>query len=215
MIKLTKEELIFLNNVTKGPAPFGIFLRYPKWRDTEELKEEIVTSLQEKGILDEEKKITQYGMIPLLMWEEYRNAKKHIILNGVYFAMLPGGRITGVREFEGAYYLMTGRGEEILLELLKENEFLRSADRKEEHYTSRQLDYVAWSKRMRDSKPGMVITGSFVDYEPEKEVVYYWNETGGFQYDLNKGRERQLQPRQMRMRLMELLNVQEGGRENE
>ena len=59
---------------------------------------------------------------------------------------------------------------------------------------------------------GMVIAGSFMDKEPEKEVVYYWDENRGYQYDLNKERERQLQPRQLRLRLMELLNVQEGGR---
>ena len=31
MLKLTEEELIFINNVTKGPAPFGVFLKYPAW----------------------------------------------------------------------------------------------------------------------------------------------------------------------------------------
>ncbi len=215
MITLTKEELIFLNNVTKGPAPFGVVLRYPRWRDAEELKEEIVASLQEKGILDEERKITQYGMIPLLLWEEYRNARRHVVLNEVYFAMLPGGRMTGLREWEGKYCLMTGRGEEILMELLKGSEFLRSADRKGEHYASREVDYETWSGAMHRMDGGMVIAGSFVDDEPEKEVVYYWDENRGYQYDLNKGRERQLQPRQMRLRLMELLNVQEGDREHE
>lgn len=35
----------------------------------EDLKEEILLSLQEKGIVNEEKKITEFGIIPLIMWE--------------------------------------------------------------------------------------------------------------------------------------------------
>lgn len=54
ILKLTEEELIFMNSVTKGPVPFGVFLKYPVWKDTEDLKEEIMGSLQKKGILNEE-----------------------------------------------------------------------------------------------------------------------------------------------------------------
>ncbi len=66
MLKLTEDELLFINSVTKGPVPFGVFLKYPAWKDTEDLKEEILLSLQKKGIVNEEKKITEFGMIPLL-----------------------------------------------------------------------------------------------------------------------------------------------------
>lgn len=124
MLKFTEEELTFINSITKGPAPFGVFLKYPVWRDTEELKSEVLTSLQEKQILGEDKKITEYGMIPLILWEEYRNAVSHIVLNQVCFAVLSNGRLVGVRKAEKQYYLTTGRGKEIFLELLKNNTFL-------------------------------------------------------------------------------------------
>ena len=63
---------------------------------------------------------------------------------------------------------------------------------------------------MHEKDYQMLITGSYVDYKPEKETAYYWDEEEGYQYDLNKGRERRLKPRQMRRRLMEVLNVREG-----
>lgn len=210
MLKLTEDELLFINSVTKGPVPFGVFLKYPAWKDTEDLKEEILLSLQKKGIVNEEKKITEFGMIPLLMWEEYRNAVHHLVLNETCFAVLPNGRLTGVRKMGREYYLSTGRGEEILLELLKKNRFLCGGEKEGEHYTSRRLTYDEWSRLMHEKDYQMLITGSYVDYKPEKETAYYWDEEEGYQYDLNKGRERRLKPRQMRRRLMEVLNVREG-----
>jgi len=210
-LKLTEEELIFMNSVTKGPVPFGVFLKYPVWKDTEDLKEEIVRSLQKKGILNEERKITEFGMIPLIMWEEYRNAVHHMVLNQTCFAVLPNGRLIGIRNTGKEYWLSTGRGEEILLELLQKNRFLRGGENEREHYTSRRLTYDEWSRLMHEKDYHMLIAGSYVNYKPEKETAYYWDEEEGYQYDLNKGRERRLRPRQMRMRLMELLNVREGG----
>lgn len=210
MLKLTEEELLFINSVTKGPVPFGVFLKYPAWKDTGDLKEEILLSLQEKGIVNEEKKITEFGMIPLIMWEEYRNAIHHLVLNETCFAVLSNGRLTGIRKMRGEYYLSTGRGEEILLELLKKNRFLCGGEKEREHYTSRRLTYDEWSKLMQEKDYHMLIAGSYVNYNPEKETAYYWDEEEGYQYDLNKGKERRLKPRQMRLRLMELLNVREG-----
>lgn len=210
MLKFTEEELIFINSITKGPAPFGVFLKYPVWRDTEELKSEVLTSLQEKQILGEDKKITEYGMIPLILWEEYRNAVRHIVLNQVCFAVLSNGRLVGVRKAEKQYYLTTGRGKEIFLELLKNNTFLCGGEKEGEHYTSRKLTYEEWSKMIREKDSNILVTGSYVNYRPEKEIAYYWEGEEGYQYDMNKERERRLKPRQMRLRLMELLNIREG-----
>lgn len=215
MLKFTEEELIFINSITKGPAPFGVFLKYPVWRDTEELKSEVLTSLQEKQILGEDKKITEYGMIPLILWEEYRNAVRHIVLNQVCFAVLSNGRLVGVRKAEKQYYLTTGRGKEIFLELLKNNTFLCGGEKEGEHYTSRKLTYEEWSKMIREKDSNILVTGSYVNYRPEKEIAYYWEGEEGYQYDMNKGRERRLKPRQMRLRLMELLNIREGGGKDE
>ena len=150
-------------------------------------------------------------MIPLIMWEEYRNAVHHMVLNQACFAVLPNGRLIGIRNTGKEYWLSTGRGEEILLELLQKNRFLRGGENEREHYTSRRLTYDEWSRLMHEKDYHMLIAGSYVNYKPEKETAYYWDEEEGYQYDLNKGRERRLRPRQMRMRLMELLNVREGG----
>ncbi len=215
MLKLTEEELIFINNVTKGPAPFGVFLKYPAWKDTGKLEEELLGSLMEKGILDAGKKITGYGMIPLLLWEEYRNADRHLVLNQAVFAVLPDGRLTGVRKIGKDYYLTTGRGGELVFELLKQSPFLRGGEKEGEHYASRRLSYDEWGRRMREEDYQVLVAGSYAGYSPEKETAYYWNQEEGWQYDLNKGRERRLKPRQMRMRLLELFNVREGGTKDE
>lgn len=63
---------------------------------------------------------------------------------------------------------------------------------------------------IREKDSNILVTGSYVNYRPEKEIAYYWEGEEGYQYDMNKERERRLKPRQMRLRLMELLNIREG-----
>lgn len=207
MLKVSEQELLWMNQVTRGPAPFGVYLKYPANKGVEEMKAHLTESLKGKGILDKSGRLSRYGTTQLMLWEEYRRAERHLVVNGVLLAILENGRMVAVRKDGTDYYMTATWGHEVLLSLLKELPFLRQGEEEQEKVPSCRLSYEEWSKKMQEEGWEVLFTGSFRGYEPEKEVAYCWKDGSGCQYDLNREWERSILPRQMRLRLMELLEV--------
>lgn len=57
----TNNEIVFLTSVSKGCMPFGIHYKMPKEGEKEAFIEDAIQSLMQKGILNEERKLTQEG----------------------------------------------------------------------------------------------------------------------------------------------------------
>lgn len=207
MLMVSEQELLWMNQVTRGAAPFGVCLKYPANKDVGEVKTQLTESLKEKRILDGSGRLSSYGTTQLMLWEEYRRAERHLVVNGMFLAVLENGRMVAVKKGGTGYYMTTTWGQEVLLALLKEIPFLRQGDEEQENVPSCRLSYEEWSKKMQEEGWEILFTGSFRNYEPEKEVAYCWKEGIGCQYDLNRGWERRIRPRQMRLRLMEFLEV--------
>jgi len=82
----TNQEMIFFNSILDGGEIFGIKLEEPFLVD-EKYIEDTIESLQEKGIIDEEKKLIVTKETPALFLEEYKKASKHIVLNDKRIAL--------------------------------------------------------------------------------------------------------------------------------
>ena len=57
----TNNEIVFMTSVSKGSLPFGIRYRMPAEEEKEAFIEEAMQSLVKKGILNEERKLTEEG----------------------------------------------------------------------------------------------------------------------------------------------------------
>jgi hypothetical protein len=216
-MNLTQEELLFINEVTKGREPFGLFLKYPEQDEMEKYKMEVVKSLQEKGILSETQSFTQKGIALLLLWEEYRNCEKHLIMNHTYLSISQNRRVVGIKKTKGEYQLFSTDSMAILYTILRDYKFLQQEDIRKQ-YKAEKVSYEAWSKEIETFGDQILIIGDYRkkevldaeivnQEEVRKECVYYWKDHHGYMYDMNLGERREAGPRTIRMELLRYLGI--------
>lgn len=205
-MKLSQNELLFLNSVTKGAAPFGILFQFPGAEHATAYQAEVLQSLKEKGILDETEKFTEKGTILLLLWECYRNSKKHLILNRMYLAEGPDSQLIGIEKKEDGYELFLTDGGTVMAAVLTKYEFLRQGNTAGD-YQLEQVDYQEWGKEMAAYGEHVLMLGEYQEKEPQKEEVYYWEEMCGYRYDIRTGYRRQMSSRSMRIKLLTYFGV--------
>lgn len=205
-MRLNQDELLFLNHVTEGEPPFGMFLRYPPNMEVSSYKNKVMRSLLEKGIIDTQQKFTKEGVAILLLWEEYRNCKKHVVLNHILMAVLPNRRVIGIIKKEHEFEIFSTDSAAIMLALLKKYDFLCLGNT-EGNYHLEKYSYADWAKEMEQYGDNILVFGEYTEYTPKKEEIYYWKEDKGYRYDLNTGYRRQISSRAMRLQFLRHLNL--------
>lgn len=207
-MRLNKNELLFINEVTKGPAPFGIILSYPKEEHVEEFKKEVLQSLKEKEFIDSKEKFTEKGIALLLVWEEYRKCSKHLILNQMYLSVGSNRRVVGIVRDEEEYDVFSTDSVAIMAKLIESYEFLGKKDNKVSIEVEK-VSYDDWVEELERCQGDILVLGEFQDKTPETEEVYYWKEDKGYRYNINLGYRRQMSPRDMRLRFLRYLEIRE------
>ena len=200
-MRLSEGEMLFINSVTKGRTPFGIICKYPEESKMEEYKKEVVLSLRKKGILDDEKKFTPKGIALLLLWEQYRNSERHMVLNHLMLSVSTKRRVICVAKMSDGYEVFSADSGFVMFALLKRHEFLRSQDTKCPIVLEKLL-YEEWTESLGAYGDGLLITGIYRKNEPEREEVYCWRGETGYKYDLSGQFQRKISARTVRMRLM-------------
>lgn len=211
---LSREEIQFFQSITTGPEPLGLWIPSVVEEKAEEVCEKAVSRLQEKKILDEQKKITPEGMVPIRLWEAYRNAPKHLLLNELKIALLPERRIITIREVKGDYELKSYDAIVLILEILKAYEFLRGGEvrLKPEEKRSEKCPYEAWQKELSRYGENQLLIGSYQGNAFVKEEFYYWEGEEAYQYLFETQRRKRIQAPTIRKKLLrwfEIENLQE------
>lgn len=209
-MRFNRNELLFINSITKGKAPFGILLRYPKDEEMDSYKIEVVKSFRQKGLLTESGHFTKAGTALLLLWEEYRNAPRHMIFNRMHLSVNENRRIVGVGYTDsGDYEIVSTDSAVIMTSLLKKFPFLRQEKTKTE-LASESMSYDDWSAEIVNAKGEILVVGSFLHNAPTEERVFYCINNTPYIYDFNKSVKREISARAMRVRLLEYLSILEG-----
>ncbi|WP_455717220.1 DUF5081 family protein [Anaerosporobacter sp.] len=200
-MRISKEELLFINEVTKGPNPFGVFFKYPLESQMAEYKDRVIKSFQTKKLLDRDNKFTKEGIAILMLWEEYRKCEKHLIINKMKLAVYPNRRVIGIADRENEYELIAVDSVVILTSLLKECNYMTEKE-KEVSFRQEKITFEQWLEELEDYDGEVIVLGEYINQKVKQEEAYYWKENKGFKYDMSKGSKREISPRSMRLQLM-------------
>lgn len=207
-MRLSRTELFFMNQITKGPLPFGVSLKYDRSCSVEDQKKQIVTSFQQKRLMDEKEQLTKEGFALLQIWESYRRCDVHLIINKNYIAVYPDRRSIILSPVGEEYELYSVDSSKILFTLIKECSFMQGED-----YTPDKhvyiMDYDKWYQEIAEYDSNIMVIGEFYKRATKSEMVYYWNNQKGYQYDFHSKEKRELSPRMLRIQCMRYLNVKE------
>lgn len=206
----TNNEIVFLTSVSKGSIPFGIRCRMPKEREKEAFIEEAMQSLIKKGILNEERKLTEEGAAIIHFFELYRNCRRHVTINRVKAAVLENGKLITVCKDTDCYEMCCTDSAALMLSLLKQSEYLCRGEEKAQRGKWHGIMPQEWQQTMREMEGCIPVC----EYENAKLLgrkLFYWKGGEGYLLNPEKMRVRSLSPSYMRRQLYTIL----GGKEDE
>lgn len=195
---------MFLTSVSRGRVPFGVQCTVPEDEDRERYIAETMKSMAQKGILDENQRLTDKGAAVISFWEKYRNSRRHIRLNHVNAAILPGDILITVVEAGDGYEVLAVRSELFMMELLKHAEYLCMEEKADERGKWQDIREEDWKKKL-ESMDGGILLREFDAGRVQAEKVYFWKEGKGYLFNKTNGRIRSLSPGVMRKQIYRLL----------
>lgn len=206
----TNNEIVFLTSVSKGSRPFGIHYRMPKEGEKETFIEEAIQSLIRKGILNEERKLTEEGAAIVRFFELYRSCHRYITINRVKAAVLENGKLITVCKEKDCYEMCCTDSAALMLALLKQSKFLCSGEEKAERGKWYGIMPQEWQQIMGEME-GCIPVCEYENARLTGRKLFYWKGGEGYLLNPERMRVRRLSPSYMRRQLYTIL----GGKEDE
>lgn len=207
---LTNNEIVFLMSVSKGTRPFGIHYTMPKAGEKEAFIEEAMQSLMQKGILNEERKLTQEGAAIIRFFELYRNCRRHITINRVKAAIMENGKLITVCRDADCYEMYCMDSAVLMLSLLRQSDYLCRGEEKAERGKWCGIMPQEWQQTMEEME-GCIPVCEYENAKLTGRKLFYWKGGEGYLLNPEQMRVRRLSPSYMRRQLYTILGGKEDG----
>lgn len=210
-MKFSEKEMVFFNSISSGPAPFGLDLHIPEEVNRKQYVADAIQSLQEKNIIGPDGKLSKLGIIPIRIFELYKNAKSYVLLNNLLFCETEDRRKICITSDQDGYELFCMDAVAILALLLKASPYMRRAQPKDMPISRpRRLKEGEWEQVFEKYSKQSILAFRFEERQPVERKLYCWDDENGYEYNLSAGECTALSPREMRLRFMKLLGISEG-----
>lgn len=204
---LTASELAVLSHISGNEMLFGVPNKSVRIKEQENFVQQTTESLKEKGILDNEGKLRKKGTLPIYILEQYKKAKKHLIINNIKLAVLPTHKVISIIPVENGYDLSTEDSVVFFTQFMGLKEYFGRADFNVNYERKKYKVYEDWEKEFQKYRDDYILIGAFDEKKVIEEIVLYWDEEMGYLFDLHSVERKEMSPRMMRLHLMELLDI--------
>ena len=120
----TSEEMVFFNSLLDGREIFGIRIELPM-QVNKEYTEKTIGSLQEKGIIDENRKLVQTKENPALLLRVYKEASEYIVINHLRIALVGRKYVVVILRKEKEYEIYGASRVAFFMQLIENTPLLR------------------------------------------------------------------------------------------
>jgi len=211
----TKGEMLCFNSVLDSQEIPGVALKAPLPSEYDKYIIEVLKSLRKKGLTEDDGKLSKLAALPIMTLEDYKKAKKRLYLNDLRISFNYDKSITLIKKAGEDFELTRLPRECLLLEILKQCEYLKGAqDSDEIREEPETFEFSEWEQTITDVHTENIIAVKSTDGEKEQDVcIYYWVGSNGYEYDLEKKERTRRGPRDMRVAMMERLGINSEGDE--
>jgi len=200
-------ELAGLNSVSGGGHLPGVLLPAYTADDTDEA----LNGLQAKGVIDDQRRLTDFGYVPVRVVEQYRQAPRHVFINQLKASVNEDGQLTVLHPAPEGWHLSRMAPAALMVMLLKAYPFLRLGSSPADAGPWQPLTRDEWAAayvREPDAKV-MVVRSTSVDEGATHAVAYSTRNRVGYAYDLETQQAQTLPMRDIRARLADLIGFHE------
>lgn len=210
-MKFSEKEMVFFNSISSGPAPFGLDLHIPEEVNRKQYVADAIQSLQEKNIIGPDGKLSKLGIIPIRIFELYKNAKSYVLLNNLLFCETEDRRKICITSDQDGYELFCMDAAAMLALLLKASPYMRRAEPQNMPISHpRKVQEGELEQVLQKYSKQSILAARFEERQPVESKIYCWDDENGYEYNLSAGECTALSPREMRLRFMKLLGISEG-----
>lgn len=210
-MKFSEKEMVFFNSISSGPAPFGLDLHIPEEVNRKQYVADAIQSLQEKNIIGPDGKLSKLGIIPIRIFELYKNAKSYVLLNNLLFCETEDRRKICITSDQDGYELFCMDAAAMLALLLKASPYMRRAEPQNMPISHpRKVQEGELEQVLQKYSKQSILAARFEERQPVERKLYCWDDENGYEYNLSAGECTALSPREMRLRFMKLLGISEG-----
>lgn len=210
-MKFSEKEMVFFNSISSGPAPFGLDLHIPEEVNRKQYVADAIQSLQEKNIIGPDGKLSKLGIIPIRIFELYKNAKSYVLLNNLLFCETEDRRKICITSDQDGYELFCMDAAAMLALLLKASPYMRRAEPQNMPISHpRKVQEGELEQVLQKYSKQSILAARFEERQPVERKLYCWDDENGYEYNLSAGECTALSPWEMRLRFMKLLGISEG-----
>ena len=203
----TNGEMIFFNSILDGEEIFGVKLKEPFSID-EKYIEDTIESLQKKGIIDEKRHLVKTAENPALFIEQYKKARKHIVLNNKRMALCGENYLVVIERKEKEYEVYGINRRELLFEIIKETRVMNEDVLKWENGESSRFNVNEIVKAIKEEEyEYSAIIEKWEKKRKKKEYILLWDEEKAVIYDGLKREKQIVNGNYLRQLLVEILEI--------
>lgn len=205
----TNDEMIGLNSIIDKNDIFGINLIPPSLNEQVDFVDKTINSLKVKGLIDDKGKLRKIGVIPIRLIEEYKNASQYIFINDFRIAFCEKDNFVILIQVENGYELLRLSKIVLLTQLLKKYSFLCLAqDKNIKPSVPYDVSYDLWEECLDNiSLEEIIIISKYKNKEILDLGIIYGSDNSGY-YDIINQKNHLLFARDLRIKLMELLEIE-------
>lgn len=205
-MKFTENEMVFFNSITDGESLFGIPITFRIKSSQREEIDKTISSLAAKGVLEKESKLSKKGALPASAIEDYKNAKKYVIINYLHIAITDKDAVVIIPLKNFEYEVMRIPTEAIMVMLLKKYEILcrkTNGQVTENKYVN--IDNIL--RELNEKRYSSIILGIFENDKTVNEYVYFWDDINTYRYDFKKQIKSKIDPVIVRKEIAGALSI--------
>ena len=205
----SESELICFNSMIDGQTILGTHFKAPPEPD-EAYVRQTVESLKKKGFLDKDENPNELFGVAVLMLKAYKNAKNYLFINKARIA-LEDQKVTVLTETKDGFDLTRTDKAMFFEALLRETPYLLGKD--DGKINRKTLKPDAWSGSIEDEAvlSDNMWLHKFEDRALKETQIMYRIDEQGYIYSPDKEELMECGPREMRVMLMNLFEIQKAG----
>lgn len=209
----SSDELLGLSAISGG----GVLPGFPPPQSAPRQATLAMEGLISKGVLDERKQVTEFGVLPVQAVEQYRTADRYVIINHVKASVNSDGALTVFHPVDDQWHLTRMSPLQLMVGLLKAYPWMCGSSREVLPTSWVPMTILQWAEA-QESQPGsplMVRTVSRLGGRSQV-LAYSHVENSGFVFVLSEGKGREMPVGQIRTEIADSLgwHPQEGGEDH-
>ena len=207
-MRFSENEMVFFNSITSGAHVPELELHFTCSGEHKEEVKNTLIGLINKGVLADETRLKEEGVLAAKAFEDYKLANRHVVINNLRIAVTPVDSVVIIPFDKHEFELTRMPGTVIMMALLKQYDILREGS----YNYPTDVSFVSVEKLLLHEivdRDKAIRVKEIADNQINSDCIYYWTECEVYKYDLQMQVKKAIDPVVIRHDIAKMLRLEE------